>query len=51
MKLSVSCAPHRVTVVDTDMLSLLDVDSSSDDNSVVTVEMFTGIVDARVLKD
>ena len=51
MKLSVGSSPHWITVVDTDVLSLLDVDGSPDHYSVVSIKMFAGIVDAGVLQD
>ena len=51
MKLSVRCSPHWITVVDADMFSLLDVDGSSDDDSVVSIKVFAGVVDAGVLQN
>ena len=51
MKLSVGSSPHWITVVDTDVLSLLDVDGSPDHNPVVSIKVFAGIVDAGMLQD
>ena len=51
MKLSVGRAPHGVTVVDADVLPLLDVDSGPDHHPVVPIEVFAGVVDAGVLED
>ena len=51
MELPVGRAPHGVTVVDADVLPLLDVDSGPDHHPVVPVEVFAGVVDAGVLED
>ena len=51
MQLPVCGAPHGVTVVDADVFSFLDVHRSSDDDPVVPIEVFAGVVDAGVLQD
>ena len=51
MKLSVSSPPHWITVVDTDVLALLDVDGSPDHHTVVAIKVLAGVVDAGMLQD
>ena len=51
MKLSVGSPPHRITVVDADVLAFLDVDGGSDHYSVVSIKVLAGIVDTGMLQD
>ena len=51
MELSVGSSPHRITVVDADMFTLFDIDSCSYHHTIITVKMFTGVVDAGMLKN
>merc|ERR1712051_884218 len=49
--LPVASSPHRVAVVDADVLPLLDVHRRPDHHPEVSVEMFACIVDAGVLEE